>query len=114
MITKRGVSPRIVWARLYGTGGVTKIRGDQLAAALGGYDRWMTFRKVVDGPEVGEEPTARAPGAVGRHRGMVDGREPRSGSRQLRVDRAVVAAGQVVDAVVDDAKARGRRARGRS
>ena len=40
-VTKRGVSPRIVWARLYGTGGVTKIRGDQLAAALGAYDRWL-------------------------------------------------------------------------
>ncbi|HEX2096593.1 MAG TPA: SpoIID/LytB domain-containing protein [Solirubrobacterales bacterium] len=48
VVTRRGASPRIVWARLYGTGGVTKIRGDQLAAALGGYDRWMTFRKVVD------------------------------------------------------------------
>jgi stage II sporulation protein D len=48
-ITKRGASPRIVWARLYGSGGVTKIRGDQLAAALGGYDRWLTFRKLIDG-----------------------------------------------------------------
>lgn len=47
VVTERGSSPRIVWARLIGTGGVTKIRGDQLAAALGGYDRWMSFRKVV-------------------------------------------------------------------
>jgi stage II sporulation protein D len=47
VVTQRGVSPRIIWARLVGTGGVTKIRGDQLASALGGYDRWMTFRKVV-------------------------------------------------------------------
>lgn len=46
-IVKRGASPRIVWARLYGTGGVTKVRGDQLASALGAYDRWMTFRKVA-------------------------------------------------------------------
>jgi stage II sporulation protein D len=45
-ITQRGTSPRILWARLLGTGGTTKIRGDQLASALGGYDRWMTFRKV--------------------------------------------------------------------
>ena len=52
-VTKRGSSPRIVWARLYGTGGVTKIRGDQLASALGGYDRWITFRKVVDGKPAG-------------------------------------------------------------
>jgi len=47
VVTQRGASPRIVWAKLIGTGGVTKIRGDQLAAALGAYDRWMTFRKVT-------------------------------------------------------------------
>ncbi len=44
-IVERGSSPRIVWARLVGTGGTTKIRGDQLASALGAYDRWMSFRK---------------------------------------------------------------------
>jgi stage II sporulation protein D len=49
VVTKRGSSPRIVWAKLIGTGGVTKVRGDQLAAALGAYDRWMNFRKLVDG-----------------------------------------------------------------
>jgi stage II sporulation protein D len=49
VVTKRGVSPRIVWARLYGTGGVTKIRGDSLQYALGGYDRWMHIEKVVTG-----------------------------------------------------------------
>jgi stage II sporulation protein D len=48
VVTQRGVSPRIVWARLYGSGGMTKIRGDQLAAALGAYDRWMSFRKVAE------------------------------------------------------------------
>ena len=47
VITRRGSSPRIVWARLVGTGGVSRIRGDALAAALGAYDRWMTFRKVA-------------------------------------------------------------------
>ena len=36
-----------MWARLYGTGGVSKIRGDSLQYALGGYDRWMYFKKVV-------------------------------------------------------------------
>jgi stage II sporulation protein D len=50
VVTQRGVSPRIIWARLVGTGGVTKIRGDQLASALGGYDRWMTFQKVTAQP----------------------------------------------------------------
>lgn len=49
VVTQRGVSPRIVWAKLVGTGGVTKIRGDQLESALGAYDRWMSFKKVVNG-----------------------------------------------------------------
>lgn len=49
VVTRRGVSPRIVRARLYGTGGVSSIRGDSLAYALGAHDRWMSFRKIVDG-----------------------------------------------------------------
>ena len=53
VVTQRGSSPRIVWAKLVGTGGVTKIRGDQLASALGAYDRWMSFRKLVNGKGVG-------------------------------------------------------------
>ncbi|HSS05266.1 MAG TPA: SpoIID/LytB domain-containing protein [Solirubrobacterales bacterium] len=53
VVTQRGSSPRIVWARLVGTGGVTKIRGDQLEVALGGYSTWMTFAKEVGGKNVG-------------------------------------------------------------
>jgi stage II sporulation protein D len=69
VITKRGVSPRIVWAQLYGSSGVTTIRGDQLEAALGAYDRWLTFRRVVNGQVVGggetEETTpAQPPGGA--------------------------------------------------
>jgi len=48
-ITKRGVSPRIVEAKLIGTGGTTKVRGDQLESALGSYSTWMNFQKVVNG-----------------------------------------------------------------
>ena len=48
VITQHGSSPRILWARLFGTGGVTKIRGDQLESALGAYTSWMTFQKVVN------------------------------------------------------------------
>jgi len=70
VVTERGSSPRIVWARLYGTGGVTKIRGDQLQSALGGYDRWMTFRKIVNGKPVGngtQKPPPSGPaGGIGR------------------------------------------------
>ena len=48
VIAKRGVSPRIVSARLYGTGGVTKVSGEALESALGGYSTWMTFQKIVE------------------------------------------------------------------
>lgn len=47
VVTERGVSPRIVWAKLYGSGGVTKVRGDQLQAALDGYSSWMSFEKTA-------------------------------------------------------------------
>jgi stage II sporulation protein D len=47
-ISKRGVSPRIVTAKLYGSSGVTTVSGEQLAFSLGAYDRWMTFRRIVD------------------------------------------------------------------
>ncbi len=48
-VTQRGDSPRIDYARLIGTGGSATIRGDTLAAALGLYDRWAFFEKVVSG-----------------------------------------------------------------
>jgi stage II sporulation protein D len=67
VVTQRGTSPRIIWAKLYGSGGVTKIRGDQLASALGAYDRWMSFVKEVNGKAVGggAEEGGKAEGPVG-------------------------------------------------
>jgi stage II sporulation protein D len=49
VVTKRGVSPRIVTAKLIGTGGTTTVSGEELEVALGGYATWMTFQKVVSG-----------------------------------------------------------------
>ena len=46
VVTRRGDSPRIDYARLVGSRGRSTIRGDTLAAALGLYDRWAFFRKV--------------------------------------------------------------------
>ena len=46
VVTQRGDSPRIDYARLVGSRGRTTVRGDTLAAALGLYDRWAFFRKV--------------------------------------------------------------------
>jgi len=65
VVTKRGVSPRIVWAKLYGTGGVTKIRGDQLESSLGTYSDWMSFEKVANGKVVGGGGRTAGPGGGG-------------------------------------------------
>jgi stage II sporulation protein D len=51
VIVKRGVSPRIVTAKLIGTGGVSTVSGEQLEVALGGYDTWMSFQKVGSGKD---------------------------------------------------------------
>ena len=47
VVTEHGVTPRIVSARLLGTGGTTTVTGTDLEAALGGYSDWMTFEKVA-------------------------------------------------------------------
>src|SRR5215218_7912617 len=49
VITKTGLSPRIISAKLVGTGGTSTVSGSQLSVALGGYDTWMSFEKVVSG-----------------------------------------------------------------
>ena len=49
VITETGVSPRIVSAKLVGTAGVSTVTGSQLSVALGGYDTWMKFQKIVSG-----------------------------------------------------------------
>jgi stage II sporulation protein D len=64
VVTKTGVSPRIVSANVVGSGGTTKATGSQLQSALGGYSTWMTFSK--DGaaaPPPGPTPPS---GGVGR------------------------------------------------
>jgi stage II sporulation protein D len=49
VITKTGVSPRIVSAKLVGTGGTSTVTGSELSVALGGYDTWMSFEKIFSG-----------------------------------------------------------------
>jgi stage II sporulation protein D len=46
-IVKRGVSPRIVYADVLGSGGRTRITGPTLRARLGLYDTWVTIKKVT-------------------------------------------------------------------
>jgi stage II sporulation protein D len=42
-VTKRGVSPRIVSAKIRGSGGSTRVSGSDLRARLSGRSTWMTF-----------------------------------------------------------------------
>jgi stage II sporulation protein D len=82
IITKRGVSPRIVQAKLYGTGGVTKVSGEQLESALGGYSTWMSFRKLVNGETIGHGGSRKGQGGVStvsREAAPQSNSQPRSG-----------------------------------
>jgi len=45
-ITKKGVSPRIVKAKVIGSGGKTTVRGADLRTALGLRSTWAKFKKV--------------------------------------------------------------------
>jgi stage II sporulation protein D len=45
-VLERGVSPRIVRARVYGTGGTRTITGPTLRSRLGLYDTWARFTTV--------------------------------------------------------------------
>ncbi|MFN8163767.1 MAG: SpoIID/LytB domain-containing protein [Solirubrobacterales bacterium] len=60
VITKRGETPRIISAKLFGTAGVTTVTGEELETALGGYATWMTFQKVA--PETGGSKGAQPSG----------------------------------------------------
>lgn len=73
VVTRRGVSPRIVRARLVGTGGTTTVRGDSLQYALGGYDRWMRFIKLVNGKRVADSGGGAAGGGGGKPKGNSGG-----------------------------------------
>jgi stage II sporulation protein D len=75
VVTRRGASPRIISARLEGSGGVTKVSGSDLASALGGYDTWMTFQKLVDGKPAGGG-NGGAQGGAGGGAGAAGGGAP--------------------------------------
>jgi stage II sporulation protein D len=57
VITKTGASPRIISAKLIGSGGVSTVSGTDLESALGGYDTWMTFQRVGRSSATTPSPT---------------------------------------------------------
>lgn len=46
VVDKRGVSPRVIRARIVGTRGTTRVTGPKLRAELGLYDTWASFQTV--------------------------------------------------------------------
>jgi len=71
VVVRRGVSPRILKAKLFGTGGVSYATGSELMLALGGYDTWMHFRKVVRGKRSGGGQTGADESGGGAQTGGV-------------------------------------------
>ncbi len=59
VVTRTGVTPRIIAAKLFGSGGVSTVTGSDLESALGGYSDWMTFEKLVGGKRA---PSGGGPG----------------------------------------------------
>ncbi len=67
VVTKTGVTPRILAARLIGSGGASTVTGTDLESGLGGYSDWMSFQKLVGGkpvPSGGPAPSG-GPGPSG-------------------------------------------------
>ena len=70
-VLARGDSPRVVWAEVVGSSGVTHVRGATLEARLGLYDTWAYFpslggsrRSRAQAPSVaGRQPPRSAPSA---------------------------------------------------
>ena len=85
-VLKRGVSPRIVRARVYGSRGSRVLTGAQIRARLGLYDSWAHFTKVSTS-QVRRSRTARArvtPPAFPEIAGTF---EPAPRSRSVLVER---------------------------
>jgi stage II sporulation protein D len=67
-VLKRGVSPRIVYAKVVGSGGGTRVSGPMLQSRLGLMSTWLAFKRVRGSPaevraRLGRErPNAAVPG----------------------------------------------------
>jgi stage II sporulation protein D len=92
-VLKRGVSPRVVKARIVGTGGSTVVNGPQIRSRLGLRDTWFYVRRVRTRRSTGAEArTLRGARPLVALHGTVDGAqldtvtlERRDGKRWRRV-----------------------------
>jgi stage II sporulation protein D len=66
-VTKRGVSPRIVDAKVVGTRGTTLVTGQDLRSRLGLFDTWAYFVQIKSGQQKPTtQPTTPAPSGGGQ------------------------------------------------
>ena len=68
-VTKRGVSPRIVDAKVIGSRGTTLVTGPQLRSRLGLYDTWAYFVNIKSG----QGDTSTQPGTTSPDTTVTDG-----------------------------------------
>jgi hypothetical protein len=67
-VLKRGASPRIVYAKVVGSGGGTRVSGPTLQSRLGLMSTWLAFKRVRGSPAEArarlerERPSAAVPG----------------------------------------------------
>jgi stage II sporulation protein D len=80
-VTKRGVSPRIMYARVIGTRGSTRVTGATLRARLGLLDTWASFTSITTnkkppptGSTGGASPPPPATAAGPHARAILSGR----------------------------------------
>ena len=80
-VTKRGRSPRVVYADVVGTKGRTRVTGPTLRLIFGLFDTWATFNVITASGQTANptsKPSAPSSGAVGETGGVSPG-DARSG-----------------------------------
>jgi len=100
-VTKRGASPRVVYAQIIGTRGRTRVKGSDLKSRFGLPDTWVSFTGIsaTPGPRppTPDEPGTTAPQAPG------GGAAPGVGAALATVDYGGVARRSVTRTLVGEA-----------
>ena len=60
-IMQRGVSPRVIWAKVVGSRGSVQVRGATLRSRLGLLDTWFSFNRFTSKSKPGVPPTPATP-----------------------------------------------------
>jgi stage II sporulation protein D len=86
-VLTRGVSPRVIQARVYGSRGTTLVSGPTLRSRLGAYDSWLYFTNVSSS-QAATVRFARSRTTL-RPRSLVGRFEPAPRNRRLAIERRI-------------------------